>query len=223
MALRSFLNLQDEVLALGFDAATYRSRVKVWLNEALHRIARTSHLDDDAATLTTTADARYVSLPSQVLRIISVVDDQQQFLEPLDLIDFQSRIALAPTASGRPASYVLQQGRMQFFPLPDRAYALVVSYRSNPPSFVNDGDTVATIGLPEGMDDYCHVLVDWAAAKAYRNEDDAEMANYYMGEFQREFMVLRGDLGIPVEVQLRQIPGLHVTGTPNPRFRMPGR
>jgi hypothetical protein len=221
--MRTFLNLQDEVLALGFDPATYRSRVKTWLNEALHRIARTSRLDDDTATLTTTPTTRYVSLPVPLIRIISLVDDQQQFLEPLDLTDFQALISLAPSASGRPAQYAIQQGRAQFFPLPDKAYALTLTYRSNPTSFNNDGDTVVTIGLPDGMDDYCHVLIDWAASRAYRNEDDAEMANYYMAEFQREFSVLRGDLGLPIEAQARQIPGTYGESTPGPRFRMPGR
>lgn len=222
MALRTFKDLQDEVLALGFDES-YRARIKTWLNEALHRIARTAHLDDDVATLTTTPATRYLSLPVPLVRIVSLVDDQQQFLQPLDLLDFQALMASAQAASGRPSRYAIQQGRAQFFPLPNSAYALTLTYRSNPSSFSGDTDTVVTVGLPDGLDDYAQVFVNWAAYKAYRNEDDLEMAGFYFNEFTREYMVMRGDLGIPVEYVARQIPGTYGESAGGPRFRLPGR
>jgi hypothetical protein len=52
MAAQTFLNLQDEVLAHGFSATAYRTRVKRWLNEGQWRAARALGLREHVTTTT---------------------------------------------------------------------------------------------------------------------------------------------------------------------------
>lgn len=221
--MRSFKDLQDEVLNLGFNDARYRARIKTWLNEGLHRVARNSQLLDGQSTLNTVA-GQSLALPGTNLRVRAVRNTTTgRILDAITLDAYQQAFEDNMTATGSPEAYTVLNGQLLFVPAPDKAYPMEITFWGNPADFVGDTDTVTTIGLPAGADDYLHVLVDYAAYKAYRNEDDPEMATFYFNEFQREAQAMRADLGIRVSPMKRQIGGMAADAYPGPRFRLPGR
>lgn len=214
----TYLDLQNEVLAHGFNASRYRARVKRWVNEGLARMLRTARVGASSAPLTLTPGDSEVQLPAANFRLESVHDtDRRSVLVPMTVEDYD-RSDL--TASGPPTHFALVGTSLFLWPTPDRPYSLEARYRGGA-EFTLDEDTFPGIGLPQ-LTDYWNLPVSWSLSRAYRSEDDPEMANFYHQEFQTDLMAMRGDLQRPMTGN-RQIRGLAEVAADGPRFRLPGR
>lgn len=201
--MSTFKELQDEVLAHGFNE-TYRTRVKQWLNLAQARIARTLEVSDkfsSTSVATVIGTSTYV-LPSTATIVQGVVDEalgfRLEYIKNPD--DLMARNAVG-TFTGRPIEYSFGTANLLLLsPVPDAVYSLTVLYFLRPVDLSADSD-VSTIPA-----DFHDVMVSWTLARAYRSEDDAQMSQFYMAEYQRDLMLLGYDTQV-LSTDPTQVPG----------------
>jgi hypothetical protein len=208
----SFKDIQDEALGNDFGEE-YRVRVKRWINEALSRIVRRSHLPEFELTLdvdTLAGDGELV-LPSNDVRVLGLrtTDDQS----PLASMD-TAQVDEWPVSTGRPSAYSSFAGTITLYPVPDAAYSLEMRYIRDPELLVADDDTA------EIPDAYVDALVAWARGKLFRSEDDMEAAQFWRGEFESTVAELRADLQRRDVSGVRQVPSMWAR-EPTPRFQFP--
>lgn len=182
----TFLELQNEVLAYGFDSTMYRARVQRWLNEAQHAAIRRVPTRDNQSSgfWTLAAGNNQISLPTGFVRVDSIVrtDDHS----PIHPVSAEWADTLTP-ATGGPSLYWMEFAGIFVYPTPDQPYTLFMRYVRDPAEMVNDAD-VPTI--PPAHQD---ILISYAAARAYRAEDDQERAGAFMGDFERGLVELAAD------------------------------
>lgn len=208
----TFLDIQTEALGNDFGEE-YRIRVKRWVNEALGRIARRSHLAElelvtDVSTVA--GEAEFV-LPSNDVRILGLrTTDDQAGLASMDTAQADQW----PAASGRPSAYSAFGASLTLYPVPDAAYSLELRYLRDPTLLVADADTA------EIPDAYADALVAWARYKLFRSEDDLEAAQFWRGEFESTAAELRADLQRRDTSRVSQVPSMWAR-EPTPRFQFP--
>jgi hypothetical protein len=202
--MATFSQLYTEVLDHGFDATSYTSRVKTWLNEAQAIIARRLQIREleVQSTVATVAGTATVALPSGFIRMNGIVDTDY----PRKLIfNEDPDVLLAFNEGGdftdRPDSYSLTEDGILLSPTPDAVYTLTLDYWSRPTDLSADGDVSA---LPA---DYHFVMLSYALSRAYRSEDDAAMSQFFMQEFQRDLALMASDVQYQARVT-RQVPGM---------------
>lgn len=184
--MSTFLEIQDEVLAHGFDPNTYRARVRVWVNEGLKRVARTTRIRDFQATYTLAMvpGLAYYALPTDFVRLGEVVDlalDKVLGTEDMDTID------VWPAASGVPNVYALGADGITFYPTPDAARDITLRYWKSGAVLSADGDTP---GFPDAYHD---ALVKYALIRAYASEDDYQASAFWKAEFLESLAALKND------------------------------
>jgi len=200
MAL-TFKQLQDEVLNHGFDE-TYRSRVKIWLNEALHKVGRAVVVPDfeAATTLVTVSGTATITFPSDFIRAHSIVNiDSLQRLDTTNAVTIDSY----PTRTGAPILFAIDEGfdAFRLYPTPDKAYNLRLRYVSRPVDLSADSDVSM---LPS---DHTDLLITYALGKAFRAEDDFEAATFYMTQFASDLSRAATDMQYR-DMSSRQVPGV---------------
>ena len=193
--MSTYLQMQDEVLAYGFDIGVYRNRVKVWLNDAQSEIARRIEIPElftGQATVTVPGTQAY-TLNIDIVRIDFV------FMYNRPSPTSAERMALTPSTykdvitytaeanRGFPEVYALDSASIIFAPIPDAAYNFTVGYYKRPVDLVADSDVSSLTG------DYHKAIIRYAVAEAYMAEDDNEMHNYHMGRFEKTLMDMRTD------------------------------
>lgn len=211
---RTFAQLQDDVLAFGFDPTTYRARVVLWLNEAQHRVARAiSALEfSSTQTIATVAGTATYTLPATDVRVQSLRNTtDREALGSLEIGDLDT----APSGTGKPTSYAIQGRQLVLYPTPDAAYALELRFWSNVVDMSADSD------VPTLPADYADILVSYALSKAFANEDDMEAAAYHRSVYDRELAGAKADLQHPSRDTVRQVPGMFATGVTSPTFQRP--
>jgi hypothetical protein len=202
--MATYLDLQDEVLAHGFDAGTYRARVKTWLNEAQSLIARRLQIRDllTSTTVSTTSGTSVYALPSVFVRANGLVDEDYPrrlgFVEDPDGLLETNENGLN---TGRPEEYSLTASGLLLSPVPDGAYDLTLEYWSRPTDMSADADESA---LPS---DWHFVMVSYALSRAYRSEDDPQMSSFFWNEFLRDMGYMASDLQFQARDAPRQVPG----------------
>lgn len=210
---RTFKELQDEVLAHGFDDTRYRTRIKAWLNEAQQRIVRRARLytRELQETFTTTAGTASYDLEPGLIRVRSVrlTDDHAQ-LEPatLEWVDQQ------PASTGKPSRYALSGESLVLYPTPSSGYPVEIRYWARPDKLVNDDDVLQ---IPN---DYGDLLISWALWKAYKSEDDQPAAADHRSDFDRGLLELMADTSLRQVDGTRQIPGMWGRAS-RPKFQRP--
>lgn len=215
---RTFLQLQNESLGDDFDALKYREQVKVWINQAVGKIARRVQLIrplQGTAALNTVAGQAGYTLPADDARVLSLREPAlARPLEPvsIDAIDEQQS---SSSSRGSPQLYALFGGQIVLYPIPDAVYALEQRYERDSTVLVADGDTLP---LPDAYGD---LPVTWTRARLFEAEDDAEMATYWQGRFDREFVELRSDVGRENRGRRRRLPSMWDQPAPGPRFQRP--
>lgn len=208
---RTFRELQDEVLAHGFSAVRYRERVKSWLNEAYGRVARHVNLSEieQETAIGLEAGVSSYQLPSDSIRVVGVRVGHGALVGvssgEFDALD---------DATGAPDVYSLFGSELRVSPAPREGDELRIRYRARPGRMVNDSD------VPPMPDDYRDVLITYALSRAFRAEDDAELSQFYYGEFERDLGQLRTDVQERDESDRRQVPGM-MGGGGAPRFTIP--
>lgn len=194
--------LQDEVLAHGF-AESYRTRVKTWLNQSQARIARHVEIRELYATssIATVGGTATYSLPSDFVRATGVMDVSNQI--PLDYVPDVNilRVYNAGTANqGTPVAYSLGESGLLLAPVPNGVTTLTLTYYKRPTDMSADGDVSI---LPA---DYHDLMVSWTLSRAYRAEDDVQMSQFHMSEYQRDLGLLSADRQFEDD-QPRQVEG----------------
>lgn len=179
----TYKELQDEVLAHGFRES-YRTRVKTWLNQGQSEVYRLLDIIDvrtQGSITTIIGTSVYSTPPVSNATIEGVIDEALGFsLEFRTYEDLLAKNALG-TFTGRPIEYAIagSQGVI-LSPVPDAVYTLTVVYFTRPVNMSADGDQST---LPDDLD---HAMISWALSRAFRAEDDAQMSQFYMSEFQRD-------------------------------------
>lgn len=194
----TFKQLQDEVLNHGFDE-TYRPRVKVWLNEACERVARSAQIPDLTKEVTLTVTGNTVSLPSNLLRLLSVYDpaaNRNLLSEPYKDIREYSVV------NGNAVVYAVDNanGTLLLYPAPVDGSSLIVRYLASPSELSGDSD------IPQTPGDYQDLLVTYALSRAFRAEDDFEASTVYRQQYTEDLAKLQNDVQYR-EIASRQVPG----------------
>ncbi|SRR6266446_493474 len=185
--MATYKELQDEVLAHGFNES-YRTRVKSYLNIAQSRIAKTIEVNDNLATvsLTTAIGTSNYLVPSEVeISIHGIVDEQLGYR--LDYIKMSEELIAQNangTFNGRPIQYSIQGVGIVLSPVPDAIYTFLVLYFIRPVNLSADSD-ISTLPV-----DYHDLMISFALQRCYRSEDDAQMAQFYQAEYNRDLQLL---------------------------------
>lgn len=200
----TFLDLQDQVLDYGFGA-DYRTRVKSWLNEAQQRIARSLELREllTSTSISATRDTSVYSLPTDFVRIAALLHEGDgTWLEYQTNPHHVLAINQSGDTTGVPTGYTLASGGLLLTPVPDNSYTLTLAYYKRPTTLVDDTD------VPLINADYYDLMVTYALSRAYRAEDDAEMSQFYMQEYQRDLAQMATDRQFESLDGPRQIGGM---------------
>jgi hypothetical protein len=182
----TFQTLWQNVLDHHFDATNFTQEAKDQINDAQMRVAERIDLRAFAAVQTTAlaAGASSYNLPADFLRA--------RFLEnatdgwPMEqLNDYrsleQANLAGTDTTSGAPSFYVIEAGTVKVYPAASLAKSIKLYYYRTPATLSANGD------LPEIPVSYHRsVLVPYAVAWCFRREGDAQMAQFFQAEFERE-------------------------------------
>lgn len=202
--MATYLEMQNEVLAYGFDATAYRARIKSWLNEAQSRIARTLEIPElyTQSTITTIVGTTTYTKPTDLIRLKAITDpalDNLTFEPDYDevLLDNSAN----PTNTGRPVEFSIAPTGIILSPVPDAVYSLTLTYYKRPTDLSVDSD-VSTLPV-----DYHDVMVSYTLQRSYRSEDDAEMATFYYNEYWKDLRQLGTDRQTEVQTTPRQVRG----------------
>lgn len=205
--MSTFLQLQTEVLAYGFDASRYTSRVSTWLNEAQRHIARTLNLPQLEKTFSPTivaGTAEYV-LPADFMRLSYAFNNtsgNEYSLTPLTYEEYQD---LDTTNRDQPDRFYIVYNTgvatIGFYPTPDKVYTLGVRYISVPTAMSAGGDLT---GFTADWDD---VLKAYTLSEAYAAEDDAQMSAFWGQKYKEKLMSMGEDLMGVDNTSPHQIPG----------------
>lgn len=202
--MATFKAIQDEVLAYGFDPTAYRARVQSWINEAQSRIARSLELADllTSSTQATANGTATYTFPTDLIRLDDIVDAALPGQLQVQDISWVLQANAAGTITGRPTDYAQATSTTYTLsPVPDAVYTMTLTYYKRPTDLSADADVSI---LPV---DYHDLMVSYALQRAYRAEDDAQMAQFYRGEFERDLRQLGTDRQYVIDDAPRQIPG----------------
>lgn len=200
--MATFLELQDEVLNHGFNANTYRTRVKAYINTCQSRIARAAELPELLASVTNvvTAGSQSFSLPADFVRAYRLVDNDNNRI--LVLSPEPIGFGFLPATTGMPTRYSIGTSPTVFLDLAaDRTYNLILFYYKDPPDLSADSD-VSILSV-----DYHDLMVSFALSRAYRSEDDIQMSMFFYQEYERDLAKLRADREYLSMDGPRQVPG----------------
>lgn len=192
--------LQNEVLSHGFDA-TYKPRVTIWLNEACQRVARAVMTPEltKSATLTCTPGSNLLSAPSDIVRIVSLYDeDNKRQLMPETFVEVQAH----GEQVSNPVVYALDESNnsLRLYPTPTAANSLTLTYYGTPKTLSAPTDE------PDTPEAYQDLLITYALSKAFRAEDDFEASTVYRNQFVEDLARAQNDLQYR-DITPRQVPG----------------
>jgi hypothetical protein len=201
----TFLELQTEVLARGFDSTAYTTRVKEWINQALRVTARRMKVRtaEATSTITTTSGTATSTLPSDFLRVRSIKENADDY----NLVFYESITdfdGLGDTSTGKPTAYTLDGANIRFWPIPDSSsYTFALRYWKSNATLSANGDIPSVIPT-----DWHHLLVYYATAEAFLAEDDPEQHKYYRDLYESELRIAMVDLQDQSEDGAVQVKGM---------------
>jgi hypothetical protein len=185
-----FTALQTEVFARGFDylsdGGVGLTRVKRWLNEALHEVDSMEKWDYTYATSSgvaplTIADLRLVEDVSLTVGGATLVGQDRALLEAV-YGTLTTNTASTPTFWFRSAPTIVTD-----FPL-NTSLSMSVRYWKFGP------DLSAGADVPLMPDRFRQVIVEKAVAKAFRDSNDPAAANDCLQEAARILDIMRAEL-----------------------------
>jgi hypothetical protein len=177
-----------------FSKPTWSQSCMRWIDEAQRKIARRVAFDDRFSTVTIpvlagATTATLVSDPTTLERIESVnwvtSSGFPIALDPTDL-DHLETYQLADT--GLPDVYSKLGGGIEFRPATDAAGTIRARVVLLPPSIVSTND------VPVLHVDYHDMLVTFCRARLFREEEDLQMHDALMTQFETEMQRLKTDV-----------------------------
>lgn len=200
VAGRTYLELQEEVLAFQFSPGKYQSLVRTWLNDA-QRLAVTEgeiRTQQETASYVTISGDSTLEFPADFGRLIDLHDEgADQRLDSLDLRELDE----LPEESGRPTEYAVEGDELKLYPSPDGAYELRLRYWHLPADMTADGDE------PELPKQHHHRLPAYPMWKAYLRENDYAAASVWKAEWEAALLKMRGEVQSDTFDGPRQVPG----------------
>ncbi len=186
--MKNFEEVTNEVLRYGFTDGPLvnESRIHEWINEAQLQVARQADATEFQATAETTLTGGKLkyALPTGFLRMASVIYPLVAVrLRPVDLQTFDS---MGTGIEGPPVAYTIFANELWLFPTPSTADKLELRYYKKPARLTGTE-------VPALAEDYLHLLVDYALWRAYRAEDDPEMANSHQQQYEKDLAKYRSD------------------------------
>lgn len=200
--MSTFLELQSAVMDERFDAGLYRDRVKGWINDAQRKLRRRLRLPHAVAVvaLPTVANQPAVLLPTDLVAVDAI---SYPGVDILERAETSGPDRFDPSFRGRPERYMLMGNPLVavLSPTPDAIYPLQLEYVSASPKLVADTDVP---WLPE---EYHDCLRLYATALAYGSEEDRELKESWMGDFETEVARLLVDMN-DQDDEPHQVPGM---------------
>lgn len=213
----TFEEIIDEVMTDSFDAARYNARVKRWINDGASRIVRRvdSLQTEEQASLSVTAGVDYVAAPANLIRVQAVTRADRV---PVSEITGRQLRELSASA-GMPAVFALRKVsgsvRLMLWPTPSASTTFTLDYIAGEDELVDDSDEPQRIPAA-----YHDLLVSFAKSRAFRNEDDFEMARLWMEDFESDLRRMVSDLANPSRVRRHRTPSAFVEAA-GPEFVRP--
>ncbi len=179
--MKEFKDIYQEVLRYGFadGPQVNETRIKEWINEGQQIIADQVETPEFQAqeTKTTVSGTFKYTLPSDFGLMMSIYYPEMEYkLKPVDLQTFD----LNGNVQGPPTQYTLYKSEMWVYPTPNAAEKLELRYIKSPVRMTNPTD-IPTLG-----EAYLHLLVHYAAIRAFEAEDDPEMAKVQEARYEKD-------------------------------------
>ena len=194
---KTFEEVVSETLRYGFTDGPLvnKERIESWVNEAQLQVARNA----DSMVFQATEEKHMVSgeyraaLPTNFLRMASILYPLVAVrLKPVNLQTFDSMMSAKESSQGTgiegpPVAYTIFKKELWLFPTPQNPDALELRYYVKPARLT--GTETPTL-----EEDYLHLLVDYAAWRAYRAEDDPEMASTHQQQYEKDLAKYQADV-----------------------------
>jgi hypothetical protein len=194
--MKTFADVKNEVLRYGFQdgPVVNEARIEEWINEAQLQVAR----NVDATEFQATAEVAMVNgtykyaLPTGFIRMTSIVYPMVCVrLRPVDLQTFDSMASGNVSANtgieGPPIAYTIFANELWLFPTPSNPDKLELRYYKKPARLTG-------VEVPTLAEDYLHLLVDYACWRAFRAEDDPEMATSHQQQYEKDLAKYAADV-----------------------------
>lgn len=171
-----------------------------YINDAYFEVISASQfwpfLETSSTSLTNAANTRGVSLPTDIYAITGVLNVTDkirlQEISPVAALGFQPNVDivagdLAAEAPGTPVVYRMGAQGFDIFPTPDHDVQLYVEYRARPAALLV-GDS------PVFPAQYHRLLVYYALAQVYLDDDDQGRHDALMATFERRLERMKTEL-----------------------------
>lgn len=190
---RTVQELTEAVLRYEFAPGKYTADIRRWLDDAQRMIFRRTKLrvGETAYAFTTVSGTEGYSTPPDFASIVfvNIVEASGQRKNSLDSVTDFKEFAENEITSGRPSFYIIDQGLLKLWPIPDAAYAMEMRYRKIPSSIVESASSSPTIA-----EDYYNLLEEYALAKCFARENDREESEFHMGLFEKGLVEFTGQM-----------------------------
>ena len=155
-----------------------------YVNDTLSHIFYFCELDKASISFNTVADESSYSLPSDLVKVISVFCEKVRLIE----VDFDEFNYLGD-GKGLPKFYFIDGAILHLKPIPDKVYVIRLYYQRR---FRQPSSVVEELPIPG----YMYQLLEYGVlAKAYSKQDsevyDLNLADYYGKMYNGELLIVR--------------------------------
>lgn len=178
--VRRVREISGDTAVLHFSNATLTD----WINDAVRECAVQNSLLQAKASAVQVKDQRTYTLPEDIFKIHSILSDNDK-LEILSLGEWEDR-NFDLTAVGTPKVVSVYAGKIDLYPIPDRAGTIYVNYTKNPREirYINDGTNEGySPNTPDIPVAYHGRLVTYCLAQIAQQDDDYSKYQAMMIEF----------------------------------------
>jgi hypothetical protein len=195
--MKTFEDCVNETLRYGFSDGPLvnKERIESWINEGQLQVAR----NVDSMAFQATEEKAMVSgeykmaLPTGFIRMATIMYPLVAVrLKPVNLQTFDSMMGAQAGSTGTgiegpPVAYTIFNKELWLFPTPSNPDKLLLRYYVKPAR-------LSGVEVPALEEDYLHLLVDYALWRAYRAEDDPEMATAHLTQYEKDLAKYEADV-----------------------------
>lgn len=178
--VRRVREISGDTAVLQYSNATLTD----WINDAVRECAVQNSLLQAKASASQVSGQRLYTLPDDIFKIHSIISDTEK-LEVLSLVEWEDR-NFDLTAVGQPKVASVYAGKLELYPIPDKAGTIYVNYIKNPKEirYINDGTNEGySPNQPDIPVAYHSRLVTYCLAQIAQQDDDYPKYQAMMSEF----------------------------------------